>query len=42
MATTDFRLHDHAGIRWLAPMFAGLIVVLAGIALMLVYPYVSG
>jgi hypothetical protein len=35
------QLHDHAGIRWLAPMMAGLVVVVIGILLMLVYPYVS-
>jgi hypothetical protein len=44
MATTsnDLQLHDHSGIRWLAPMMTGLFVVLIGITMMLIYPYVSG
>jgi len=33
--------HDHPGVRWLAPMLFGLAVILIGILLMLVYPYVS-
>jgi hypothetical protein len=40
--TTDFDLHDHSGIRWFAPVMSGLIVVLIGVAMMLIYPYVSG
>ncbi len=42
MATfNDYKLHDHAGIRWLAPMLALTLAVAIGIALMMVYPYVS-
>jgi hypothetical protein len=40
-ATTDLQLHDHSGIRWFAPMILGLLVVLIGIGMMLVSPYVS-
>ena len=41
MATIDYNLHDHSGVRWLAPMMSGLAVVVAGIIAMLIYPYVS-
>lgn len=32
--------HDHPGARFLAPMMGVLVLVLAGVIAMLIYPYV--
>jgi len=35
------QLHDHAGARWLAPMTLAMIVAIAMIVAMMIYPFVS-
>ena len=35
------QLHDHAGARWLAPMTIAMVVVIAMILAMMIYPFVS-
>jgi hypothetical protein len=42
MATNMYDLHDRSGLRWFAPFTAALLVILAGIALALVYPHLTG
>jgi hypothetical protein len=43
MATTidNLNLHDHSGIRWFAPMMAGVVIVVIGTLLMLLYPWLT-
>jgi hypothetical protein len=43
MATQSmYDLHDHAGVRWLAPFLAVLSLMILGLILMLVYPHITG
>ena len=41
LTTTDFKTHDHAGIRWLAPTTLALAIVMIGALFMLISPYLS-
>jgi hypothetical protein len=36
-----YAIHDHAGARWLAPVFTVLFLTMLGLALMLVYPHLG-
>lgn len=37
----DYRLHDHAGARWLAPFISLFVVTIGVMIAMLVYPHVA-
>ena len=39
--TSMYGLHDHAGVRWLAPFLAVILVTVVGLFLMLVYPHLG-
>ncbi|MEO6771529.1 MAG: hypothetical protein ABI467_00715 [Kofleriaceae bacterium] len=42
MATTHtLQLHDHAGARWLAPMTMVMLIIIASIVAVMIYPFVS-